>query len=128
MDFNDLNEKFMKARTGKVNETVGPVCPECGHTDCDCGCDPKTGEGCKCLVKTEDQGRDQGGKFAAGGGKPASEPKDKDWAKKAIAKKFGKDAPELQKGYKGSHGDPSMPKPRGGDPEMNKIVARMKKD
>lgn len=29
-------------------------CPECGHVDCGCGCDPETGEGCDCHKEEAD--------------------------------------------------------------------------
>lgn len=83
MDFNRLNEKFMAARTGKVNEAAGVVCPKCGHTDCGCGCDSETGERCKCSIKTEDQGRDVDGKFS-------SNPQASQFKKDLKAQKAGK--------------------------------------
>jgi len=36
------------AHCGKCGMNAKDVCPVCGHPNCDCGCDPKTGKGCKC--------------------------------------------------------------------------------
>ena len=45
----------MAVGTGAVAAVPGVVsealCPVCKHNNCECGCDPKTGKGCKCEKK-----------------------------------------------------------------------------
>lgn len=42
-----------KKKTKKTEKKSAVKCPVCGHVNCGCGCDPKTGKGCNCPQKKE---------------------------------------------------------------------------